>query len=83
MLRETIYNEWLLCRCLKSGQCYTVNASSWLGPPHLVLPVYNISIISQISTIYLQVLPIYGVVMPLLMVVTLVFNSLIMIVLTR
>ena len=60
-----------------------MNASSWLGPPHLVLLVYDISIISIISTIYLQVLPIYGVVMPLLMVVTIVFNSLIMIVLTR
>ena len=50
--------------CLGSGQCYTVNASSWLGPPYLVEPIY-------------------GVIMPLMLTVTLIFNTSIILVLTR
>ena len=50
--------------CLGSGQCYSVNASSWLGPTYLVEPIY-------------------GAIMPCLLTVTLIFNTSIIVVLTR
>ena len=50
--------------CLETDECYSVNASSWLGPLYLVEPIY-------------------GVIMPLLLAVTLIFNTIIIMVLTR
>lgn len=54
----------ILSRCLKTHQCYKVNATSWLGPLYLVLPIY-------------------GYIMPTLMSITSIFNTIIMVVLTR
>ena len=51
-------------RCVMDGDCYLVNASTWLGPLDLVQPVY-------------------GYLMPVLMLITFISNTIIIIVLTR
>ena len=60
----SVYTVNIYSDCLGSGHCYTVNASSWLGPLYLVEPIY-------------------GAIMPLLLTVTLIFNTIIILVLTR
>ena len=51
-------------RCVMEGDCYLVNASTWLGPLEMVQPVY-------------------GYLMPILMLITFISNTIIIIVLTR
>ena len=51
-------------RCQVAGNCYIVNATSWLGPLDMVQPIY-------------------GYLMPVLMCITFISNSVIIIVLSR
>ena len=59
-----LFIRYICSDCLGAGQCYSVNASSWLGPTYLVEPIY-------------------GAIMPVLLTVTLIFNTIIILVLTR